>query len=196
LRDAAPALVAFASRDGHAARIARRLADGFAREATPPSLHDLATGPPAHGEIEQTPLAVLVAAVRYGRHLAGAERFLEIYRGLARPPALALVSVNLTARKPEKNTPATNPYLRKLMARHGVAPVAAAVFAGRLDYPRYGWFDRTMIRLIMALTGGPTDRRAVVDYTPWDEVDAFAAELRMHLATPRPAPAPARPDIA
>jgi menaquinone-dependent protoporphyrinogen oxidase len=56
------------------------------------------------------------------------------------------------------------------------------VFAGKLDYPRYRWFDRQMIRLIMALTGGPTDPTTVVDYTDWAAVDGFAGELRAGLA--------------
>ncbi len=180
-------LVAYASRDGHAAAIAARLADGLA----PARLVDLGVEAAAPERLGEARLAVLVAAVRYGRHLAPAERFVRAYRSSSAPPPLALVSVNLTARKPEKNTPATNPYLKKLIARHALAPSHQAVFAGKLDYPRYRWFDRQMIRLIMAMTGGPTDGRSVVDYTDWAAVDAFAAELRHHAprleAEPRPA---------
>jgi len=174
----APALVAYASRDGHAAVIARRIAAGLDDAAT----HDLADDAEPTDRLKAAPLAVLVAAVRYGRHLAAAERFLTAYKGLAAPPPLALASVNLTARKPEKNTPATNPYLTKLIARHDLAPARRAVFAGKLDYPRYRWFDRQMIRLIMGLTGGPSDGVSVVDYTDWAAVDAFAGELRAALA--------------
>lgn len=172
---AAP-LVAYVSRDGHARAIAARVA-----ETVPGAeLHDLARAVPAAERLTGAPLVVLIAAVRYGKHLPPAERFLAIYKTLAGPPPLALASVNLTARKPEKSTPATNPYLAKLTARHGLAPADAAVFAGKLDYPRYRWFDRQMIRLIMALTGGPTHPEAVVDYTDWDAVDAFAKRLRAH----------------
>jgi len=178
----APALVAYASRDGHAAAIAARLAAGLGDAAT----HDLARDAEAVDRLPAAPLAVLVAAVRYGKHLPAAERFLTAYKGLAAPPPLALVSVNLTARKPEKNTPATNPYLKKLAARHDLAPAHQAVFAGKLDYPRYRWFDRQMIRLIMALTGGPADGVSVVDYTDWAAVDAFAGELGA-VAPPAPA---------
>ena len=174
----APVLVAYASRDGHARRIAERVA----RTLPAAELHDLGDAPAATDRLAATPLAVLIAAVRYGKHLPPAERFLATYKALASPPPLALASVNLTARKPEKNTPATNPYLAKLTARHGLAPDDAAVFAGKLDYPRYRWFDRQMIRLIMAMTGGPTEPTTVVDYTDWAAVDAFAAQLRRHTA--------------
>jgi menaquinone-dependent protoporphyrinogen oxidase len=43
----------------------------------------------------------------------------------------------------------------------------SAVFAGALRYPRYRWYDRFMIRLIMKMTGGETDTRKEVVYTDW-----------------------------
>jgi menaquinone-dependent protoporphyrinogen IX oxidase len=41
------------------------------------------------------------------------------------------------------------------------------VFAGALRYPRYRWYDRFMIRLIMKMTGGETDTSKEVVYTDW-----------------------------
>ena len=37
-----------------------------------------------------------------------------------------------------------------------------------------GAFDRTMIRLIMWMTKGPTDPTLTVEFTDWDKVDEFA----------------------
>jgi menaquinone-dependent protoporphyrinogen oxidase len=34
-----------------------------------------------------------------------------------------------------------------------------------------------MIRLIMKMTGGPTDPQARVEYTSWEAVDQFAKEI-------------------
>ena len=84
----------------------------------------------------------------------------------ARPP-LALASVNLTARKPAKTTASGNTYLRKLIARHHLAPALAVAFAGRFDYRSYSWRDRQIIRFIMLLTRGPTDPDTCVEYTSW-----------------------------
>jgi menaquinone-dependent protoporphyrinogen oxidase len=122
-------------------------------------------------------LACIIASVRYGHHLKSAETFLTLYRSLPTPPPLAIASVNLTARKAGKDTPEGNAYLRKWLRRHKLSPVLAAAFAGRLDYPRYDWIDRQMIRLIMKMTGGPTDPTAVVEFTRWDVVDHFADTL-------------------
>jgi menaquinone-dependent protoporphyrinogen oxidase len=109
--------------------------------------------------------------------LPEADRFLAAYRSLASPPPLALASVNLTARKPAKTTATGNAYLRKLIARHRLAPALAVAFAGRLDYRRYGWLDRQIIRFIMLLTRGPTDPDTNVEYTSWPAVDEFAARI-------------------
>ena len=64
--------------------------------------------------------------------------------------------MNLVARKDDKNTPDTNPYLKKFLETIGWTPDTLDVFAGILDYSKYSFFDRLMIRLIMKLTNGPT----------------------------------------
>jgi menaquinone-dependent protoporphyrinogen oxidase len=89
----------------------------------------------------------------------------------------AFFSVNIVARKPEKNRPETNPYMKKFLRQIAWRPMLVAVFAGKLDYPRYGFLDRMMIRLIMALTKGPTDPSTVVEFTDWRQVDAFAGQV-------------------
>jgi menaquinone-dependent protoporphyrinogen oxidase len=167
----------YATRDGQSRRIAGRIAERLSRQNITAVPYDLAIAPPAPADVALNPVVVLIASVRYGRHLPETDRFLAAYRSLAPPPALALASVNLTARKPGKDTPEGNAYFRKLVERHRLKPALAAVFAGRLDYPRYGWFDRQIIRFIMLLTGGPTDPQATVDYTSWPAVDAFAGRI-------------------
>jgi len=170
-------LLLYATRDGHSRRIALRIADRLAESGIGASPRDLAAALPAPAELAAAPLVALVAAVRYGKHLPEAERFLATCRAeLARAP-LILVSVSLTARKPGKDTAEGNPYLRKLIARHRLKPALAAAVAGRLDYPRYRWLDRQIIRLIMKLTGGPTDPRGSFEFTAWEAVDAIAARI-------------------
>lgn len=171
------ALVFYATHDGQSRRIATRIADRLVAHGIEAAAHDLGSGLPTQAELSRASLVVLIAAVRYGQHLPQAMRFLTLYRNLSRRPPLALASVNLTARKPNKSTADNNPYLRKLIARCGNKPVLAAAFAGRLDYPLYSWLDRQIIRGIMLLTGGPTDTRTCVVYTSWNAVDEFASRL-------------------
>jgi menaquinone-dependent protoporphyrinogen oxidase len=167
----------YATRDGQSRRIAQRIADrlaGLGIPALPQDLAGISAAPPSLGTAR---LVVLVAAVRYGLPLPEAERFLAGFQALREPPLLVLLSVNLTARKPGKDTVEGNIYLRKSIARHRLAPAFALAIAGRLDYSRYSWLDRQVIRFIMRLTGGPTDSETCVEYTPWDVVDNVALRI-------------------
>ena len=167
----------YATHDGQSRRIAEHISRRLAEcEIITPPL-DVAALPPAPADLAAASVVVLVAAVRYGRHLPEADRFLATYRSLKSPPPLAFASVNLTARKPAKTTAAGNPYLRKVIARYRFAPAVAAAFAGCLDYRRYGWMDRQIIRFIMLLTRGPTDPNTCIEYTSWQAVDEFAARV-------------------
>jgi menaquinone-dependent protoporphyrinogen oxidase len=173
----------YATHDGQARRVAERIADRLAERDIPVSPQDLATSFPAPERLAEARLATIVSAVRYGRHLPEGRRFLSLYRSLRAPPPLAFISVCLAARKPGRDTAEGNPYLRKALTRNRLAPALAVAVAGRLDYPRYGWLDRQMIRLIMTLTRGPTDPATTIEYTPWDVVDGVAlriAELYDH----------------
>ena len=167
----------YATRDGQSRRIAEHLSLRLTEAGRPASAQNLAAAPPAASDLGAAATVVLVAAVRYGRHLPEADRFLTVYRTLQSPPPLALASVNLTARKPGKTTATGNVYLRKVIARHRLAPAVAVAFAGRLDYRRYGWRDRWIIRFIMLLTGGPTDPTTCIEYTSWRAVDDFASAV-------------------
>jgi menaquinone-dependent protoporphyrinogen oxidase len=174
----------YATRDGHSRRIASRIADRLTAAGLAAEPFDLGAGQPDATTLAREPLVVVVMAVRYGRHLPQGERLIAAYRSLAQPPPLVLASVNLTARKPGKDTPEGSAYLRKLIARNKLAPALATAFAGRLDYPSYGFLDRQIIRFIMLLTGGPVDPATVVEYTSWPAVDAFAAKIaELHRAS-------------
>lgn len=167
----------YATRDGQSRRIAERIANRLAELGIPTFPRDLAGIALAPSSLAGARLVVVVAAVRYGRPLPEADQFLAGYGMLREPPPLVLLSVNLTARKPGKDTVEGNAYLRKSIARHRLAPALALAIAGRLDYSRYRWLDRQLIRFIMKLTGGPTDPKTCIDYTPWDVVDDVALRI-------------------
>jgi menaquinone-dependent protoporphyrinogen oxidase len=173
----------YATRDGQSRRIAEHISRRLVENDLIAPPQDLAVTQARATDLAAASVVVLVAAVRYGRHLPEADRFLTAYRLLQSPPPLALASVNLTARKPAKTTAFGNTYLRKMIARHRLAPALAVAFAGRLDYRSYSWRDRQIIRFIMLLTRGPTDPNTNVEYTSWPAVDEFAvrvAELQLH----------------
>jgi menaquinone-dependent protoporphyrinogen oxidase len=129
-------------------------------------------------------MIVIGASIRNGKHNPAVSEYIRAHQASLESKPSAFFSVNLVARKPNKNTPETNPYVKKFLSRISWKPRLVGVFAGNLDYPRYGTMDRNIIRLIMWLTGGPTDPQARVEFTDWDEVRRYAANIAA-LATGR-----------
>jgi len=175
--DGAIVRVYAASFDGQAARIAERIVQRINASGRLATLCVLGKAQVPKSELESASLVVLIAAIRYGYHLPAAYRLLRMYKALPEPPPLGLATVCLTARKPNKRTAENNVYLRKLIAKQGLTPALSAGIGGKLDYPRYRWYDRLMIRLIMHITGGPTDGVSVIEYTDWEQVATFADGL-------------------
>ena len=120
---------------------------------------------------------VLGASIKHGKHHPSVLEFIRANRALLESRPSALFSVNLVARKPAKNTPETNPYLKRLVAQSPWKPRLQGVFAGELDYSRYGPIDKHMMRLVMWINKGPTDFNAKVQFTNWDEVERFAGQV-------------------
>ena len=120
---------------------------------------------------------VIGASIRYGHFHPALDSFVKKHLQALKARPGAFFSVNLVARKPEKSSPQTNSYTRKFLLASPWQPELCAVFAGALRYPRYRWFDRIMIQLIMKMTGGETDTRKEVVYTDWTQVSSFAREI-------------------
>lgn len=120
---------------------------------------------------------VVGARIRYGKHDPLVLDFVNRHAQALNAMRSAFFSVNIVARKPEKNQPETNPYVRKFLTQVAWRPTLLDVFAGKLDYPRYKFFDRQMIRFIMLVTKGPTQPDAVVEFTDWQRVEAFSKSL-------------------
>ena len=116
---------------------------------------------------------VIGASIRYGKHKPEVADFIGKHRGALSKVKTAFFSVNVVARKADKNTPETNPYLKKFFSTQNWRPDLAAVFAGKIHYQKYRLLDRWMIRFIMFLTKGPTDPSSEVEFTDWNSVEAF-----------------------
>jgi menaquinone-dependent protoporphyrinogen oxidase len=164
-------LIAYSTTDGHTLKICEAL-----RQALAPVGHAVTVvrvEEAAALDLAAFDKIVIGASIRYGHHAPAVFDFIRTHQALLESRPNAFFSVNIVARKPEKNTPATNPYLKKFLRRIAWQPQHLAVFAGKLDYPRYDFVDRQMIRLIMWMTHGPTDPSTVVEFTDWQKVKEF-----------------------
>ena len=120
---------------------------------------------------------ILGASIRYGKHNPKVFDFVKNRRDILDKKETAFFTVNVVARKKEKNTPETNPYMKKFLELSSWKPKKLGVFAGKIDYPKYGFFDRQIIRLIMFITKGPTDTSQTYEFTDWEKVREFSRQL-------------------
>lgn len=157
--------------DGHTIEICRRLMEVAEQGGYETQLLELT----ADSKIDLEPFdqVVLGASIRYGHHRPEVARFINENAERLEAKQGAFFSVNVVARKPDKKEAHTNPYVRKFLKTITWQPAAIGIFGGRIHYAKYGFWDRTMIRFIMWMTKGPTALNSNVDFTDWNEVDAF-----------------------
>jgi menaquinone-dependent protoporphyrinogen oxidase len=168
-------LIVYSTTDGHTITICERLRGWLVAAG-----HAVALMPIAQADgVELSAFSKIVvgASIRYGKHKPEVAAFVERHQHELDARPSAFFTVNIVARKPQKNRPETNPYMRKFLHLIRWRPKELDVFAGRLDYPRLGFVDRQMIRFIMLITKGPTDPKAVFEFTDWARVEAFAQRV-------------------
>ena len=164
-------LVLYSTTDGHTKKICKRLQSVIENKGHKVEL--VAIDNVSHLDLDIFDKIVVGASIRYGKHNKKVYDFVAQHEALLKAKPAAFFSVNVVARKPDKNLPDTNPYMRKFLKQISWMPDELAVFAGKIDYKKYAAIDRFMIRLIMYLTNGPTDPETVAEFTNWDQVEAF-----------------------
>ena len=127
--------------------------------------------------LEKCEKIIIGASIRYGRHNKKVLDFIIKNKNILDLKKTAFFSVNVVARKEEKSTPETNPYVLNFLKKTNWKPNKLSVFAGKVDYPNYSFINKTVIRFIMMITKGPTDTNNSYEFTNWENVRKFAKEL-------------------
>ena len=170
-------LIIYSSTDGHTKTICKRLTNFLKNrdEIKVISLDDA-----KKFELSEFTKIIIGASIRYGRHSKELYKFINSNKDILNQKQSVFFSVNVVARKPEKSIPETNPYIKKFLKISSWKPKKIGVFAGKVDYPNYGFFDKYIIKLIMFITNGPTDTSRSYEFTDWSKVDEFAKELSLN----------------
>ena len=170
-------LIIYSSTDGHTKTICERI-KSFLNEVNETKITSLDEA--IKLDLSEFNKIIIGASIRYGRHSNELYKFIEINKNILDQKESIFFSVNVVARKPEKNSPDTNPYIKKFLKISKWKPKKIGVFAGKVDYPKYGFFDKYIIKLIMYITNGPTDTSQSYEFTDWSKVDDFARELQLN----------------
>ena len=165
-------LLIYSSTDGHTKKICLRLKQLLEtqnNQVTLVSINDANSS-----DLTSFDKIVMGASIRYGKHSKQTYEFIKDNQEILEGKANAFFSVNVVARKSKKNTPETNPYLQKFLKQITWKPKKLAVFAGKIEYQKYTFWDRLMIRTIMWMTKGPTDPKTNIEFTKWHQVSEFS----------------------
>ena len=168
-------LVIYSSTDGHTKTICERI-KSFLNDGNLVELISLEDAKKV--SLSNFEKIIIGASIRYGKHSKELYKFINLNKNILDQKKNAFFSVNVVARKPEKNTAETNPYINKFLKISKWKPNKMSVFAGKVDYPNYNFFDKYIIKFIMFITKGPTDTSQSYEFTDWSKVDDFSKELR------------------
>ena len=167
-------LIIYSSTDGHTKKICETIKENL------PSGNKfklISLDEALYFNLEKCEKIIIGASIRYGRHNKKVLDFIIKNKNILDLKKTAFFSVNVVARKEEKSTPETNPYVLNFLKKTNWKPNKLSVFAGKVDYPNYNFFNKIVIRFIMMITKGPTDINNSYEFTNWENVRKFAKEL-------------------
>ena len=166
----------YMSLDGQTRTITEKLVALLSRPEHVVSMYSFAALPKGFS-LSQWDAVVLGCSVRYGKHHILFRQFVEGHTEQLNAMTSFFFSVNLTARKPHRSKASTNPYSIKYLKQTAWQPDATDVFAGALEYSKYGFWDRLLIKCIMKMTDGPTRGEHKIEYTDWERVRQFSQKI-------------------
>ncbi len=167
-------LVVYDSRYGHTARIARCIWETIVNEGHQADMMNVLEADREGVDWNKYDTVIAGAPVLYGKFRRDFLGFVNKWKSVLDAKANSFFCVSVVARTPAKATPEGNVYCRKFLENNPWHPKDVKCFAGKVDYPNWGWLDTKLIQMIMKMTKGPTEPTAVIDYTNWDEVAEYA----------------------
>ena len=167
-------LIIYSTTDGHTKKICEHIVDQTrgSLETTLMTISGI-----SRDELIKYDNIIVGASIRYGKHKKEVHKFIKKNLNIINSKNNYFFSVNAVARKDNKNTPETNPYVVKFLKQTAWNPTYTGVFGGKVDYPKYKFFDKHIIRFIMWLTKGPTDITKSYEFTDWNSVTTFSKNI-------------------
>jgi menaquinone-dependent protoporphyrinogen oxidase len=188
--------VIYATREGHTAKIAARIASGLHALGFAASLYEVKEDGPAI-DLQQCDAAVIAASVHAGKHESELVQFVR--KHIARLEAIpsAFVSVTLSEAGVERENATEQERARfsadvhqvidRFLQDTGWHPKRIKPVAGAILYTKYNFLLRFVMKRIAKKAGGDTDTSRDYDYTDWANLDDFVKEFAIELERGLPA---------
>jgi len=169
-------LILYGTGEGQTAKIAERIATAIRERGHEASTTDVRDRPDSF-TFEAYDAVVVGASIHVGKHQDEVRDFVTDNRDALSGMPTAFFQVSLSAANEEKHEEAAG-YVESFIAETEWHPDRIGQFGGALRFSEYGFLKRLMMKQIAKdlLT---EDRRPSgdIEFTDWDAVDAFAADV-------------------
>ena len=160
----------YASRHGHVAAIAKRLASIAAIRVFDCAVIDVKQA--RTNALDGCDAALIAGSVHFGRHAGALRRFVTRKLGWLSSIPTAFVSVSGSAAALEGRVKAED-YIDDFVRVTGWQPDLCLSIAGAVLFSKYGPITRLLMKFASRIAGRDTDTTRDYVYTNWSEVDLF-----------------------
>jgi len=166
-------LIAYGTTDGHTRIIANRIAEWVLSNGFDADVMDTASVPDGLA-VTDYDAYVLAGSLHMSEHQASLVHFVKDNVSAMRKRPSALVSSSLTAViHDEKHMKDAQDCIDTFTKQTGLRPTVATPVAGALQYTKYDWMKRMLMKKISQKEGGDTDTTRDFEYTDWDALKKF-----------------------
>jgi menaquinone-dependent protoporphyrinogen oxidase len=178
--------VIYATREGHTARIADRVAAGLIARGLPAEVRNVRESDSIPG-LDQYRAVILAASVHAGKHEPEMVKFVKEHLTELQSLPAAFLSVTLSEAGVERPNATPEEHARfsadvqsvldTFFKETGWHPRHVKPVAGALLYTKYNFLIRFIMKRIARKSGGDTDTSRDYEYTDWLALDRFVEEL-------------------
>ena len=165
--------VMYSTTEGQTEKIARHIADYLRTHGVDVALMH-AGEVPLDYTLENSDAVVLGASIHVGHHQDDITEYVKKHANELNEIPSAFFSVSLSANDDMEQA---EEFVEEFSKKTGWKPDHGAAFRGALQYSKYNFIKRALMRSISEKHGGDTDTSKDYEYTDWSRVEAFAGRF-------------------
>lgn len=172
-------LVIYGTGEGQTAKVADRIVGALedrGHEATSVDVRD----PPPEFSPDEFDAVLVGASIHAGKHQSAVRSFVTEYLDLLAAKPTAFFQISLSSATDEGREQAAG-YVEEFIEDTGWSPDRVGLFGGALRYSEYGFLKRLMMKQIVKRALPDVETSGDVEFTDWQEVDDYAADVAAFL---------------
>ncbi|QZE14189.1 hypothetical protein K4L44_16950 [Halosquirtibacter laminarini] len=114
----------------------------------------------------------IISPIKYGNYAKKVLNFLKQYDHILSKTHCVIVSIDLVSRKNDRNSLENNKQVSKIWSKLNWTPTRLIIIPGELDYSKYNFIEKKMMKLLMYIMKGPTDSNTSEVYTNWKSLES------------------------